>query len=227
VSAREEALSADSGAQEAELDRLLSSTDYAAVSARVERALGGADDALRLRILNWLALKQSHGQTDSVYIAQLYAVGLVAMATHAQEPARTQWLTDAVAAYDRTFIVLLSEGGQCADPIAVDSRIGEVEHTLNLIKPVLAHMSPADRDATARRALVLATLSFRNRYPDDWLCRARGGGPAKFRPYEVWGPQYDAALHSVAKGMLHDGAPTKPTPAGLLRKNPDIVPLYG
>lgn len=225
-SAREVALSAGSGALEAELDPLLAAHDYVGLGKKVEGALGGPDDALRLRTVNWLALKQSHGETDSIYIAQLYTVGLGEMAVHSQEPGRTEWFKDAASAYARTFIVLLSESGQCADSIAVDARLGQVSHTLSFIQPVLAHFSPADRDAAVRSALVLATLTFRKRYPDDWLCRGRDGGPAKFNRYEVWGPRYGAALENAAKGMFHDDAPKAPTPALLLRKNPEIAALY-
>jgi hypothetical protein len=224
--ARDSALSAGAGAFEADLDRLLAAHDYATIETRVVGALGAPDDALRQRTVNWLALKQSHGETDSVFIAQYYTIGLMAQAVHAQGPARAQWINNAVGAYDRTFIVLLSEAGQCRDPIATDARLGQVAQTLAPMRAILPKLSSADRNNAARLAVVLATLTFRTRYPDDWLCRPRGAGPAAFRPYAAWSLGYDAAFQAAAKGMMEGGPPPAPRPPFLLHKDPKIVPLY-
>jgi hypothetical protein len=224
--ARDSALSAGAGAFEADLDHLLAAHEYPTIEARVVGALSGQDDALRQRIVNWLALKQSHGETDSIFIAQYYTLGLLAQAVHAQGPARAQWINNAVGAYDRTFIVLLSEAGQCRDPIATDARLGQVAQTLAPARAVLPHLSSADRNNAARLALVLASITFRTRYPDDWLCRPRGAGPAAFRPYAAWSPGYDAAFQAAAKGMMEGGPPPPTRPPFLLHKDPKIVLLY-
>ena len=89
--------------------------------------------------------------------------------------------------------MLLSEAGQCRDPIAADARLGQVARTLAPVRQVLPPLSPADRANAARGALVLTTLTFPARYPDDWLCRPRGDGPAAFRRYAAWGPGYYTA----------------------------------
>jgi len=218
-------LAAGAGAFEAGLDQGLAAADYGGLTQRIEGALAGTDDGLRLRVVNWLALKQSHGDTDSIFIGQLYAVGLLAMAAHAPEPARSAWIKDSVTAYDRVILTFMSEGGQCADGVAVDTRLGLVAHNMQPVQQMMLRLPQAQRDAAARDAFVLSALTFRHRYPDGWLCRGRDGR-ASFVPFDRWGPRVASARDQFARNFVHGGAPLVTLPA-LLQKDPAVLAAYG
>ena len=189
----------------------------------LEAAFSGQDDALRQRTVNWLLLRQEDGATDSVFIGQLYAVGLLVQAIHSQGAVRAQWTRDAVSAFYRTTFIMLSEAGQCADPVAADARLGMASYDMQPFKAVIARSSQPEKEAAARDAFVLAWLTFPIRNPDPWLCSKPSGAPF-YRPYAAWIGSRQPALQAAEKGVF---LVTPPPPIPPARKNPDVVALYG
>ncbi len=225
--ARNTALTRGAGQYEATLDAELAARNYPTLVRTLEATFSGTNDALRQRTLNWLLLRQENGSTDSVFIGQFYAVGLLVQAAHSQGDARLQWMKDAVTAFYRTTFIMLSEAGQCADPAATDARLGMAGYDMQMFQAIVPRMTPSAKESAARDAFVLAMLTFPIRHPDPWLCSKPGGAPA-YRPYAAWIASRRPALQAAEKGVFLT-TPPPPVPAdGLLAgKNPDVVPLYG
>ncbi len=221
--ARHAALTRDAGAYEATLDSDLAARKYPVIVPTLEAVFSGKDDAVRQRTVNWLLLRQEDGTTDSVFIGQLYAVGLLVEAVHSQGAVRAQWAKDALTAFYRTTFIMLSETGQCADPVAADARLGMAGYDMQPFKALLARSAQPEKEAAARDAFVLAWLTFPSRNPDPWLCSKPGGAPA-YRPYAAWIGSRLPALQSAEKGVF---LLTPPPPVPPARKNPNVVPLYG
>lgn len=156
------------GAYEAKLDALLAAHDTTALTQIILNDV--PDLTTALRGLNWLKTQETmYG--GSSYIAYLYAALSYRASNNFPEPQKTGLRKNAVGQMLLAKWIIQTEGFQCADPSAPQSRVDLINAQLVDIIRYSPQLPQDEVNNIIRNMYGVLMLSFNKRGNDIWLCR--------------------------------------------------------